>query len=118
MQCKSPITALSVHAVRARRISACRQLQHLKAETRAKLQRMYDEGEAGRGNAFLDRLRCLHCGQQEHCIGACPELRFMSRDDRCVVCAASSDSQCCISNTVPMPEYHGLGMRAPVAVAM
>ena len=92
-------------AVRARRISACRQLQHLKAETRAKLQRMYDGGDAGRGNAFLDRLRCLHCGQQEHFIGACPELRFLSRDDRYAVRVAFSTLQC-ISKTVPMPEYH------------
>ena len=52
-------------------------------ETRAKLQRIYDEGHARTGDAQLDRLRCMHCGRHEHFLFACPELQFMSKADRC-----------------------------------
>lgn len=56
-------------------------------ETRRKLQRSYNEGETARADKFLERLRCLRCGGLDHFLVSCPELAFLSKDDRWDVAA-------------------------------
>ncbi len=69
------------------RIVQCPDLSHLHMETRRKLQRSYDEGETARADKFLERLRCLRCGGLDHFLVSCPELAFLSKDDRWDVAA-------------------------------
>lgn len=91
MLCPSPVVASAC------RIVQCPDLSHLHTETRRKLQRSYDEGETARADKFLERLRCLRCGGLDHFLVSCPELAFLSKDDRWDVAALYKAGQ------VPLP---------------